>query len=108
MHKIDWETSLITEPPFTKHLSEEILLNSVCTPMEIPGYPYHTQYVERTIQLVTKAFTSVTGEEARHGFILSALTSREKCLLLSQKKIMYVKFTEYKITEPCSVQHLIK
>ena len=31
VHMIDWETSLITEPPFTKHLSEEILLNNVCT-----------------------------------------------------------------------------
>ena len=67
---IDWETSLITEPHFTKHLSKEILLNIVCTPMEIPGYPCHTQAVERTIQLITKASYSVTGEEARHGLIL--------------------------------------
>ena len=29
---IDWETSLITEPPFTKHL-KEVLLSSVCTPI---------------------------------------------------------------------------
>ena len=49
--------------------------------MDIPGYPCHTQAVEaveRTIQLVTKASSSVTGEEARHGLILSTLTSREK------------------------------
>ena len=64
---IDWETSLITEPPFTKYLSKEVLINSVRTPMEIPGYPCHTQAVERTIQLVTKSLFSVTGEEARHG-----------------------------------------
>ena len=75
---IDWETSLITEPPFTKHFSKEILLNIMCTPMAIAGYPCHTQAVERTIQLVTKASSSVTLEEARHGFILSTLTSREK------------------------------
>ena len=35
---IDWETTFITEPPFTKHLSKEVLLSSVCTPIEIPGY----------------------------------------------------------------------
>ena len=86
VHMIDWETSLITEPPFTKHLSEEILLNSVCTPMEIPSYPCHTQAVERTIQLVTKASSSVTGEEARHGLILSTLTSREKMPTFESKK----------------------
>ena len=45
--------------------------------MEIQGYPCHTQAVERTIQLFTKALSSVTGEEARHGLTLSTLTSRE-------------------------------
>ena len=54
--------------------------------MEIPGYPCHTQAVERTIQLVTKASYSVTVEEARHRLIFLTPTSREKCLLLSQKK----------------------
>ena len=34
--------------------------------MEIPGYPCRAQAVERTIQLVTKALTSVTEEEVRH------------------------------------------
>ena len=47
--------------------------------MEIPGYPCHTQAIEKTIQLVTKASYSVTGEEARHGLIFSTPTSREKC-----------------------------
>ena len=75
---IDWETSLITKPPFTKHFSKEILLNIVCDPMEILGYPCHIQTVERTIQLVTKASSSATGEEARHGLNLSTLTLREK------------------------------
>ena len=28
---IDWETSLITEPPFTKYLQKEVLINSVRT-----------------------------------------------------------------------------
>ena len=70
--------SLITEPPFTKHFSKEILLNIVCIPMEIPDYPCQTQAIERAIQLVTKASYSVTGEEARHELILSTLTSREK------------------------------
>ena len=53
-------TYLITEPPFTKYLSKEVLINSVLTPIEIPGYPCHTQAVERTIQLVTKSSCSVT------------------------------------------------
>ena len=68
---IDWETSLMTEPPFTKHFSKEILLNIVCTPMEIPGYPCHTQAVERTIQLVTKASSSVTGEVKKRLYMLN-------------------------------------
>ena len=51
---IDWETSLITEPPFKKYLSKEILINNVRTHIEILGYPCHTQAVERSIQLVTK------------------------------------------------------
>ena len=83
---IDWETSLKTEPPITKHLSEEILLNSVCTPINIPGYACHTQAVERTILLVTKASSLVTGEEARHGLILSTLTSRERMPSFESKK----------------------
>ena len=82
---IDWETSFITEPPFTKYLSKEVLINSVRTPIEIPGYPCHTQAVERTIQLVTKSSCSVT-EEARHGLILSTLFSREKMPAFESKK----------------------
>ena len=62
---------------FTKHFSKEILLNIVCTLLEIPGYPCRAQAVEITIQLVTKALTSVTEEEARHELILSTLTSEK-------------------------------
>ena len=74
---IVWETSHITEPPFTKHFSKELLLILCVTPMEFPGYPFHTQAVERTIQLGTKASSSVTGEEVRNGLILPTITSRE-------------------------------
>ena len=63
-HMIDWEG------PFTEHLSKEILFNIVCTPMEIPGYPCHTQTDEITIQMVKKGSSSVTSKETRHGFIL--------------------------------------
>ncbi|KAI6657812.1 hypothetical protein LOD99_561 [Oopsacas minuta] len=83
---IDWETSFITEPPFTRYLSKEVLINCVRAPLEIPAYPCHTQAVERTIKLVTKSSCSVTGEDARHGLILSTLTSREKMPAFESKK----------------------
>ena len=51
---IDWETHLITEPPFAKYFSKEVLIKGVRTPIEISGYPCHTQAVERIIQIVTK------------------------------------------------------
>ena len=51
---IDWETSIITEPPL-QNTSQKKCYLVVCTTIEIPGYPCHTQAVERTIQLITKA-----------------------------------------------------
>ena len=83
---IEWETSIITEPTFTKLHSKEMLLSSVSTHIEIPGHPCHTQAVERTIQLITKTSASVIGEEARHVLILGTLTSREEMSAFESKK----------------------
>ena len=62
VNMIDWE-HLLSQNRLLSNTSQKkyVLLNIVCTPMEIPGYPWHTHAVERTIQLVTKALTSVTG-----------------------------------------------
>ncbi|KAI6646049.1 hypothetical protein LOD99_9497 [Oopsacas minuta] len=62
VNMIDCETSFITEPPFTRYLTKEVLINCLRAPLEIPAHLCHTQAVERTIQLVTKSSCSVTGE----------------------------------------------
>ena len=54
--------------------------------MDTPGYPCHLQAVERTIQLVTRAGHPVTEEEARHGLILSTLSSKERMPAFESKK----------------------
>ena len=49
VNMIYWETSLITEAPFTKHFSKEIQLKNVCTPVEIQVCPCHTQAVSKEL-----------------------------------------------------------
>ena len=73
---IDWENSSITEPPFTKSFSNEDLHQCMDQQMEVANYTCHNQAVERNVNLVTEASFSVAGEEARHGMVLSTITSR--------------------------------
>jgi len=79
---IDWQSTKITEPPLTRHISTETLkkiISKEYDDIEFLNYPCHTQAVERCVKLVTEASNSVCGPEAREGFILSRITSRE-CL----------------------------
>ena len=43
----------------------------------LPEFPCHTQAVERTVQLVTRASVKVCGPDARDGFIRNTLQSRK-------------------------------
>ena len=83
---IDWENSFVTEPPFTKSLSNEDLLQCIDQQMEVPNYPCHNQAVERNVKLVTEASLSVAGEEARHGMVLSTITSRKNMPVFDAKQ----------------------
>ena len=60
--------------------------------MEVPNYPCHNQAVERNVKLVTEASLSVAGEEARHGLVLSTITSRKNMPILIQNKTIIAKF----------------
>ena len=46
---IDWETSQLSEPPFTLTMTNEQLTSLKDSPLEVPAYPCHTQAVERAI-----------------------------------------------------------
>ena len=84
---IDWEESFVIDPPFTKCLSNETLLLCIDHPIEIPDFPCHNQAVERTIKLLTETLLSVTGEDSRHGSILSTITrqKRKSCFLFKTR-----------------------
>ena len=74
---IDWETSQLSEPPFTLNMTNEQLTSVKDSPLEVPAYPCHTQAVERAIRLVTEASSSVIGHEAREGFIRQRILARK-------------------------------
>ena len=50
-------------------LSKKEILEFVENPMIEPDYPCHTQAVEKTIKLMTKAAGSFIGPEERDGFM---------------------------------------
>ena len=77
MELIDWETSQLSEPPFTLTMTNEQLTSLKDSPLEVPAYPCHTQAVERAIRLVTEASSSVIGHEAREGFIRQRILARK-------------------------------
>jgi hypothetical protein len=80
---IDWKKVEITEPPLTKTLSEEELMdivskgeNSELWHSEIFQLPCHTQAVERCVKLVTEASRKVADDIRRDGYIRTVLGSR--------------------------------
>ena len=66
---IDWQNSLISEPPILCNNSAddiEMFVVSGDTPLiDFTKYPCHTQAVERCVKLVTEACSSVCGVKAR-------------------------------------------
>ena len=65
---IDLSVNGVCEPPLTLDFSDNELENSLLTDEKInlPDFPSHSQGVERAVKLVTEAFQSVYGFEARH------------------------------------------
>ena len=73
---IDWRKEIVTEPPLTKHLTDDQIRDIANTPLDIPKYPCHTQAVERAIKLVSEASEKVYGLNARDGYIRQVCRSR--------------------------------
>ena len=61
---IDWETAKMTEPPLTLPLTDEEIMAFKESP-----FLCHTQAIERAVQLVSEASSSIVGQETRDGFI---------------------------------------
>ena len=80
INMIDWQVEPLCEPPVIFHLTDEDVNNGILTgdPPTFPGFPCHTQAVERHIKLVTEASGAVSSEKNRDGYIKSKLLSRTK------------------------------
>ena len=75
---IDWKHNLVTLPPILQYLSDDDKFNTIDCPLLLLGYSYHTQVVERVIQLVTLVSSKVRGHDERHGIILNTISNREQ------------------------------
>ena len=77
---IDWQETLISEPPLTRNMSPEDIEENIKTKAVFHAleFPNHTQAVERCVKLVTEASIAVIGQEKREGFIRNRIASRKK------------------------------
>ena len=73
---INWQTASVHLPFIIERLSDQEVASTLWKPKVFPGFPLHTQSVERAVKLVTEAASHVCGEEKRHGYILSVIESR--------------------------------
>jgi hypothetical protein len=74
---IDWKNEILTEPPLTYNLSDDMLKNIIEVPLEIPPYRSHTQSIERVIKLVTNASGKTYGLHSASGYIKAQISSRQ-------------------------------
>ena len=77
---VDWQESVITEPPLTMDVMDDDIKLFVKSrgqsTIEFEKYPCHTQSVERTVKIATEASQAVCGQLNRDGFIRSRLEGR--------------------------------
>ena len=92
---IKWTDITITEPPMTKHITDEDLKKYVrearepscrMQAIDFPRFPCQTQAVERVIKLVTESSLSVCGPEARDGFVKVKIASQKMMPKFETKK----------------------
>jgi hypothetical protein len=85
---INWQHSIVTEPPLTKTFSDDQIDDFIKEQhrLDIPKFPCHTQAVERCIKLVTEASLAVCGEHKRDGYIRSIIESRRQIPSFNTKK----------------------
>ena len=86
-----WEKPKLHEPSLTKHLTDDEVRNIIQSPLYVCPFPCHTQAVERAIQLITEAATSVIGEGSRDGWIRQTIKSRREMGRFDTKKDFYQK-----------------
>ena len=91
---INWKDPNLTihEPLLTCDFSKEELLRVVDTPMTVPKFPVHGQSIERCVQAVTRASSSVFGHDRRDGFIKSTLLHRQLMATNRTKQDLMVLF----------------
>ena len=77
----------VCEPPLTLDFSDNELQNSLLTgeKINLPDFPSHSQGVERAVKLVTEAFQSMYGFEARHQHILANVLCQQLRPVFSSK-----------------------
>lgn len=76
---INWQECQLEEPPTTRKLSNEYLVETIIEKrqmLNLPNFFNHTQAVERTIKMVTDASKTVTGSEKRDGMIRAKISGR--------------------------------
>lgn len=77
---INWRECRVTEPPMTKHITDEEIQELIKTGGYPEGdlwkLPCHTQAVERGVKLVTEASSAVCGFTNRDGWIRTTIASR--------------------------------
>ena len=74
---IDWTAESLYEPSLTTALSPTELSGFKSAPLTLPGYPAHTQSVERLVKQTSRAADTVAGYSARDGFLRASAKSRE-------------------------------
>ena len=89
---IDWTEVKLHEPLLTCNLSKAELLSIMEAPMTVPKLPVHGQSIERCVQAVTRASSSVFGEERRDGFVKSTLEHRQLMATNRSKQDLLVMF----------------
>ena len=80
---IDWTTANLTPPPLLAAIENEKLQH--CQFDFIFGKPCHSQAVERAIQDISVASSTVFGHKSRHGMILQCTASRTELPSVSCK-----------------------
>ena len=91
---ISWSEE-VSEPPLTCFLSNLELTNFNKVPMKVPDWPCHSQSVERTVKMVTKASSKYFSHEKRDGGIRTQEATR-RLMSRNDSKQDLCKLTEFK------------
>ena len=92
---IDWSQVQVAEPSILSRIGTDMLDQAVSNPITFPGFPCHSQSVERAVKLVTEAASKVCGADRRHNHIVSVIASRKaRKPFKSKKHYKYAKLNE--------------